>query len=282
MFKPHVVRPGTRWASVNMWTGKQSVPQASDAKVESWTPSGMLTFPSQALMSDFLQDHMQRHRHKLRAPRTKLPAGLKSGSVHSTVGEVWAAHQEAADPRKVLSQLRKTHKYPWKFLAFDRQARPPYSGTFSKKSASVGPRTPFAQDPIFDYTYDSGDDWEEDEGGEDVDDFGEAKPEEEESVDGEEDEEDDEFADWLDDEDDAGYAPMPVDDDDDPLLHAAPTSRQERLPVNPIKKTDKPRKIVKVTPWFRGPIWEDEIGKQSEFAEYRLQLLNGEALPYPK
>lgn len=270
VFKPHVIRPGTRWAESNKWAGKQSDPTTTGAATDQWTAQ------------DFLQDHMSRHRHKLKTPRNKLPIGLKSGSRYSTVGEVWAAHQEAADPRKVLGQLRKSHKYPWKFLAFDQQARPPYSGTFTKKSASVGPRTPFAQDPMFDYTYDSGDDWEEDEGGEDVDDFGEAKPDEEEDVDDEEEEEDDEFADWLDDEeegDDAGYAPIPVDDDHDPLLHAAPTSRQERLPVNPIKKADKPRKIVKVTPWFRGPIWENEIGKQTEFAEYRLQLLNGKISP---
>lgn len=221
---------------------------------------------------------MSRHNRKLAAPRTKLPAGIKSGSLHPTVGEVWLAHQEAADPRKVLSQLRKNHKYPWKFLAFDQQARPPYSGTFTKKSASVGPRTPFAQDPVFDYTYDSGDDWEEDEGGEDVDDYGgEAKPDEEEDAENEDDDEEDEFDDWLDDSEDAGYAPMPVDnDDDDPFLHAGPSSRQERLPINPIKKADKPRKIVKVTPWFRGPIWEEEIGKSTELSEYRVQLLNGE------
>lgn len=220
---------------------------------------------------------MIRHNHKTKTRRSRLPDGLKSGPLHGTVGEVWAAHQEAADPRKVLSQLRKNHKFPWKFLAFDQQARPPYSGTFTKRSATVGPRTPFAQDPMFDYTYDSGDDWEEEEGGEDVDDFGETKPEGEEE-DGEEgeDEEEDEFDDWLDDSEDAVYAPVSVDDDDDPLLRAAaPVSRQERLPINPIKRADRPRKITKVTPWFKGPIWETDIGRNGDFSEYRLQLLNG-------
>jgi hypothetical protein len=80
-----------------------------------------------------------------------LPQGLKSGPLYGTVADVWAAHQEAADPRKVLDQLRKQSRFPWKTLAFDQQARPPYSGTFTKKSVVVGPRTPFAQDPALDY-----------------------------------------------------------------------------------------------------------------------------------
>jgi hypothetical protein len=130
---------------------------------------------------------------------------------------------------------------------------------------------------MFDYTYDSGDDWEEEEGGEDVDDSGEAKPEEEEDVDSDE-EEEDEFDDWLDDTEDAGYAPVPVEDDDDPLVQAGPSSRQERLQMNVVKKADKPRKVVKITPTWRGPIWETEIGKNDDFAEYRLQLLNGQSI----
>jgi hypothetical protein len=43
-----------------------------------------------------------------------------------------------------------------------------------------------------------------------------------------------------------------------------------------VKKTEKPRKIVKIVPSWKGPIWETEIGKNDEFAEYKLQLLNGE------
>jgi hypothetical protein len=205
-----------------------------------------------------------------------LPAGIKSGSPYGTVGDVWRDHQDAADPRKVLGQLRKHHKYPWKLLAFDQQARPPYSGTFTKRSAVVGPRTPFAQDPMFDYTYDSGEDWEEEEaGGDDVDDFGETKPEEEEEELDSDQEEEDEFDDWLDDTEDGGYAPTLGDDENDPLAHAGPSSRQERLQMNVVKKTDKPRKVIKITPSWKGPIWESEVGKNDEFAEYRLQLLNG-------
>jgi chromatin assembly factor 1 subunit A len=130
---------------------------------------------------------------------------------------------------------------------------------------------------MFDYTYDSGDDWEEEEGGEDVDDFGEVKPEEEEEIDSDQ-EEEDEFDDWLDDTED-GYAPIPIEDDNDPLAHAGPSSRQERLQVNPVKKSEKPRKVVKIVPSWKGPIWEAEVGKNDEFAEYRIQLLNGKLAP---
>jgi chromatin assembly factor 1 subunit A len=228
-------------------------------------------------LSAILANHLRRHKRKSKPSTSRLPAGIKSGSPYGTVGEVWLAHQDAVDPRKVLGQLRKQHKFPWKLLAFDQQARPPYSGTFTKRSAVVGPRTPFAQDPMFDYTYDSGDDWEEEEGGEDVDDFGEVKPEEEEEIDSDQ-EEEDEFDDWLDDTED-GYAPIPIEDDNDPLAHAGPSSRQERLQVNPVKKSEKPRKVVKIVPSWKGPIWEAEVGKNDEFAEYRIQLLNGKLAP---
>lgn len=45
------------------------------------------------------------------------------------------------------------------------------TGTWTQSSTVVGPRTPFGQDTaLFDYSYDSGDDWEEpEEGGEDLD-----------------------------------------------------------------------------------------------------------------
>lgn len=46
----------------------------------------------------------------------------------------------------------------------------PSSGTWTQSSTVVGPRTPFAKDTLlFDYTYDSGEEWEEpEEGGEDL------------------------------------------------------------------------------------------------------------------
>lgn len=148
-------------------------------------------------------------------------------------------------------------------------------GTFTKKSMTVGPRTPFAQDPIFDYSYDSGDDWEDEEGGEDVDDFGENVQEDDEEM---EDESEGEFDDWLDDSEDAVFTPAPSDMDDEMAERGG--FEQARLQMKVVaKKVKEPvvKKVAKVTPSWRGPMWEGRIGEGSEGMEgYRIQLLNGE------
>lgn len=217
---------------------------------------------------------MTKHQRVSRQSRQSIPQGLKSASPHGSVSDVWTTHQDALDPRKILSQLQDKHKFPWKTLAFDQQARPPYSGTFTKQSAAVGPRTPFAQDPIFDYSYDSGDDWQDDEGGDDVDDFDEmAGQDDEEEEDGSE----GEFDDWLDDAEDVPYVPTEV-DEDIPVPIAAPVMDQTRLPMKVEKKTrEVAKRVVKITPFWKGPMWEKVIGEWIEGMEgYRLQLLNGE------
>ncbi|CAL1272325.1 unnamed protein product [Larinioides sclopetarius] len=48
-----------------------------------------------------------------------------------------------------------------KLLQFNENVRPPYWGTWRKKSKVVGPRKPFGQDTIFDYEVDSDDEWDE-------------------------------------------------------------------------------------------------------------------------
>ncbi|XP_013113213.2 chromatin assembly factor 1 subunit A [Stomoxys calcitrans] len=58
-----------------------------------------------------------------------------------------------------------------KFYKFHDNRRPPYYGTWRKKSTVVTPRRPFAQDKkTFDYEVDSDDDWEEEEPGESLED----------------------------------------------------------------------------------------------------------------
>merc|ERR1719412_1167607 len=79
-----------------------------------------------------------------------------------------------------------------KLLQFHENERPPYWGTWSKKSDVVGPRRPFARDCHYlDYEYDSDDDWEEEEEGESLSDEEKDKEEDEELKDAEDD--DDEF-----------------------------------------------------------------------------------------
>jgi hypothetical protein len=217
-------------------------------------------------LEDFLKDHLSRHKRTTGTPRSRIPRGLKTAPLYGTVADMWATYQEAEDPRSVLDQLRNRKRFPWKTLAFDQQTRPPYCGTFTKRSVVVGPRTPLAQDPIFDYSYDSGDDWQEEEGGEDLDDAGEAQAEPDDAD--SDMAEDDEFDDWLDDTEDAA---LQYDDGDVPMGPASPTRRE----VKPTKKL-VPKRITKLTPTAQGPFWEDSIGDAHDIVkDYRIQLLNG-------
>ncbi|KAK4683630.1 hypothetical protein P7C73_g6605, partial [Tremellales sp. Uapishka_1] len=269
MFRRSEQRANFDWAAPNRWYAPTSGAQEANATVisgrdlEEWGADGAPRVASWEKM-DFVEDHLTRHGLKRTRPRSNVPRGLKTAPFAGSVQEVWLAHQEAIDPRKELDKLKNRRKFPWKTLAFDQQARPPYSGTFTKKSLVVGPRTPFAQDPIFDYSYDSGDEWQDDEGGEDVDDIDRPKSDEEVE---DEDEEEGEFDDWLDDSDD-----MVVDEDGDVPM----AMEQARLPMKVVKKTEKvSKRVVKVTPYWKGPVWEDEIGHGTEGLEtYRIQLLN--------
>jgi chromatin assembly factor 1 subunit A len=88
-----------------------------------------------------------------------------------------------AQPFAELKTLRVPNKY--RFLSFREDTRPPYHGTWSKKSFIVTGRRPFAKDTSqLDYDYDSEVEWEEgdDEMGEDVED--EARNQEEEMEEG--------------------------------------------------------------------------------------------------
>nr|XP_019050366.1 hypothetical protein I302_00796 [Kwoniella bestiolae CBS 10118]OCF29296.1 hypothetical protein I302_00796 [Kwoniella bestiolae CBS 10118] len=263
VFLPMTQRPNVHVAEINRWIPKktsingESSVSVQETDVQNWDSR------------DFINEHLRKHGNQTRSSRKHLPKGLKSMPPHGSVADVYATLEDAEDPRAVLSQLKDRRRFPWKTLAFDQQTRPPYCGTFTKRSVVVGPRTPFAQDPIFDYSYDSSDDWVDDEGGEDVDDFGDGEPKEDEE-DEDEDEDDGEFDDWLDDAEDVEFTPV---DGDDPL--AGP--EQARLPMKVVKKSrDVPKKVVKLTPSWKGPIWETSIGEEGTdgMEGYRIQLLN--------
>ncbi|XP_050442813.1 DNA ligase 1 isoform X2 [Adelges cooleyi] len=66
-----------------------------------------------------------------------------------------------------LSKCPESRQYRWKLLQFHENKRPPYWGTWRKKSLYVKPRKPFSYDKImFDYEIDSDDEWEEEDPGE--------------------------------------------------------------------------------------------------------------------
>uniref|UniRef100_A0A182MFR2 Chromatin assembly factor 1 subunit p150 C-terminal domain-containing protein n=1 Tax=Anopheles culicifacies TaxID=139723 RepID=A0A182MFR2_9DIPT len=92
-------------------------------------------------------------------------------------------HQIEADPGKMKQ------KFKTKFFLFEENRRPPYRGTWRKRSACIKARRPFVQDTkYFDYEVDSDDEWEEEEPGESLhgsDDEKDVDPEEDYEVDNE-------------------------------------------------------------------------------------------------
>ncbi|XP_062575727.1 chromatin assembly factor 1 subunit A-like [Saccostrea cucullata] len=89
------------------------------------------------------------------------------------------------------SETVKSITYHCKLLQFHMNYRPPYYGTWRKRSSKLSPRNPFKMDnDLFDYEVDSDDEWEEEEPGESL---SASEGEEEENNEDEEDEE----ADWM-------------------------------------------------------------------------------------
>ena len=192
--------------------------------------------------------------------------------------------------RDIQAVLRDRRKIPAKLLQFHDNLRPPYygksqqprhgstpiecqyTGTWTKTSAIVGPRTPFAKDlAVFDYSYDSGDDWEEEEeGGEDilsdVDSEGEGVEE---------------------DEDDDGFL-VPDDEVESIAASVAPSRSPSPSALHGNSRTKRKaeanggaRKRRQITgpliPFSKGPCYEDEFGRceYEPFHAFQIRLLNG-------
>ncbi|KAF5270382.1 hypothetical protein FQR65_LT05570 [Abscondita terminalis] len=101
---------------------------------------------------------------------------LKSGKKIGRSEKTWPITEanddvmivEDVNPGESIEEQSKiVNKTKAKFLKFDGNRRPPYFGTWRKKSVSIKPRNPFAIDnAFFDYDVDSDEDWEEDDSGE--------------------------------------------------------------------------------------------------------------------
>jgi chromatin assembly factor 1 subunit A len=169
---------------------------------------------------------------------------------------------------KLLADRKTT---PLRFMHFSHEGRPEYIGTWTKSSAIVGPRTPFAKDEAIDYEAEGIDAWLEEEEGE-ADDL--ASLEDDEDMDEDGDSEDD----WL------------VSDDvvelvDGAEVQGSPHPSLSSLPgVGKRKAEDggkqggmKRRKLITaLVPEIKGPIWEPTIGECTKvFERYRICLLNG-------
>ena len=174
--------------------------------------------------------------------------------------------------RRLLENLRDRTIVPAKVLIFTEDARPGYFGTWTRSSRIIGPRTPLAKDVlVFDYGYDSGEEWEEEAAGDadDVVDDGEDEDPENEDVDSDLDS-------WLveDDED-----PMSLDAElTPPEVDFTPQSTKRKADDGERRLEKKRKVVVPLVPFVKGPCWETTLGVCSydPFKSYRLQLFNGE------
>ncbi|CAE6520717.1 unnamed protein product [Rhizoctonia solani] len=189
--------------------------------------------------------------------------------------EVRAIMQELTDAevvgdsktvRRLTNLLKNRRMLPAKLFHFHENTRPAYYGTWTKFSPHIGPRKPFGKDESLDYDYDSGEDWEEEGDGEVI--VSDGSDEEDEGSD------DDEEGWLVDEETDAEEAPSDAMDE-----FGDATVKRKAKPSN--EKDNKRRKVEKLTPFQKGPCWEEEIGLCSydAFNPYRIQLLND--CPYP-
>ena len=134
-------------------------------------------------------------------------------------------------------------------------------------------------DAVIDYGYESGDDWEEEEGGEDVD-GGDGEEDEEASAD------EDDMDGWLvgdDEEDERAVTPIEeregfsVDPLDFPPLETQKKRKAETQEKKDEGRGKKSKVVVPLVPFVKGPCLESEIGRceYEPFAQYRIQFFNG-------
>jgi len=178
--------------------------------------------------------------------------------------------------RVLLDKLRNRDLFPAKVLCFHSDARPGYFGTWTRSSRIIGPRRPLTQDTlVFDYAYDSGEEWEEEPVGEDVVDDGEDE-------DGDDNDRDSDMDDWLVDDDEGpdlielsrASSPRPIVDAPAPV----PSPPKRKVDDGERKSSKKRKVVVPLVPFAKGPLWESTIGQPDYelFNSYTIRLFNGE------
>ncbi|KAG8823108.1 hypothetical protein FRC17_009407 [Serendipita sp. 399] len=182
-------------------------------------------------------------------------------------GDVYSA-------KKLISILSDRQKLPLRWLHFYENTRPMYVGTWTKTSRHVGPRTPFAKDETVDYTYDSGEEWFEEEEGEEMEDT--------EAVDDEdEEEEEDENNDWIVDDDElepeeGGGLVLSLDEIGSETAHLVTKGKRRAEGGHFGFKGTKRRKVMPLKPDCKGPLWETQLGvpQESSWSRYSIRVLN--------
>ncbi|KAJ7738508.1 chromatin assembly factor 1 subunit A-domain-containing protein [Mycena maculata] len=214
----------------------------------------------------------QRGLHRRSGPHLKTSSSVSIRSIIAELNEAEVA-DDISEVRKILDKLSDREVVPAKVFIFADDARPGYFGTWTRDSQIIGPRTPFARDvAVFDYGYDSGEEWEEEPVG-DADDL----IDDGEDEDGELDGADSDVDSWLVEDDDEPASPG-GERGLSPTLHAATKRKAEAEDTKLVKKR---KVVVQLVPFHKGPVWEQNIGQCTEvmFNPYRIQLFNDTPFP---
>ncbi|KAG6897299.1 hypothetical protein C0992_002741 [Termitomyces sp. T32_za158] len=298
-FKPFILKKDTELAPVNWFQEsrkrkKRSSPKAHDGVIviddeedDRDVEVMMLSTPTVSDMSQ--PEHLlsvisslssspngvlRRRSLPNRDPRLKTYNPLYIRDIISKLSDAEIEGDDVA-VRSLLSQLEDRSLLPAKVLIFAEDRRPGYFGTWTRSSRIIGPRTPFSRDVlVFDYGYDSGEEWEDEPSG-DADDVHDDVEDEEDDVDADSDADS-----WLvDDDEDVGISLEDINQVDLPDLPAALPSK--RKAEDGEKKTVKKRKVViPLIPYVKGPCWESSVGQSeySIFDPYRIQMFNGKCI----
>lgn len=169
--------------------------------------------------------------------------------------------------RSLLNLLEDRAAIPAKIFIFHEDTRPGYFGTWTRISSTIGPRRPLTRDVVaIDYSYDSSEEWEEENPG-DADDIVDDNDDDDEGDPG-----DDSDADsWL------------VDDDDMEAITSVDGVDAPPLPKRRLEGTGgagssyKKRRVVPLVPFVKGPVWDPAITKTVEevFTPFRVRFFNG-------
>nr|CAD7569332.1 unnamed protein product [Timema californicum] len=150
-FMPFMVKAGMRLATVSRTNLSIDRKKLLD---EALTEQNMSTL------------YLDQLKNKEITPRTDV----KTWPLSDIQDEVMIIDDEMAemDKENLVVESHPTVNIPRpKCLLFAENRRPPYWGTWTKKSSLIGPRRPFGkEEKLFDYEVDSDDEWEEEEPGE--------------------------------------------------------------------------------------------------------------------
>ncbi|XP_014210462.1 chromatin assembly factor 1 subunit A [Copidosoma floridanum] len=119
------------------------------------------------LMSESIKNVSELYINELRSKKFCVRKSGKTWPVEANDDVVIIEGEEETSANVVQASQKAANKHRAKLFLFNENRRPPYWGTWRKKSKLIRPRRPFVIDTKwFDYEVDSDDEWEEEEPGE--------------------------------------------------------------------------------------------------------------------